>query len=217
MKHLLLRSLLAVAVTTAPATVSAAVIGDLSLRRTAVPNGAAGSGDMAPLLADIYSFTLTSEDGNITSLNLTFTGNLVNEGPDGGLGTVTFRDDPAIPQVITFEFPESFFVVPTGQTTNVLSVDTLDNNSSLASAYTLQGGGILVNQNNPTIVATLSVATGDAAPVFAGGQAVVNGNLVDIVPEPTTALCLLLTLGLIRQRPVRPLLRTLTRPHSLLR
>lgn len=67
------------------------------------------------LLADDYNFTVTSQEGDGTSLRLSFTGTLVNEGPDGGLGTVTFRDNPAIPQVLAFEFPESFLSCPAGR------------------------------------------------------------------------------------------------------
>ena len=186
----------ALALTLTAGHASAAVVGQF------VDLGTATDPFNASVTYDVFGFQIASDEGPITTLDFTsatgggFTGDLVNTNP----GTFTFSDTTDFPVFGSTPLPESFFVVPTGQAPPAVTGSVVDSASTLEGFFSLQGTTPLVLDNTPTIVAVLTVTDG-TTPAFVGGQAVVGGNLVDIIPEPASvALLGLGTLALVGRR-----------------
>ena len=150
---------------------------------------------------DIYHLTIENFGAsNVTSLELVLPGNWLNL----SVPPFSFKDSPDIPMLGPNTVAETFFVLPPG--TTPLAVDVVDTSSQLSAAYTVAGSTPLVPAMGSSVVAVLSVLTGEEVDLSGFlGQAAVEGqgDLEPIVciPEPSGATLLIVaTVGLARRR-----------------
>lgn len=149
---------------------------------------------------DVYELIVSNHnDGDVTSIELDLcfaAGTLQN------FGNRTFSSDSVLPLLGPNTVADSYLVV-----SNELAVDVVDTDSRLRAAYTTSDGGVLVPANSEALVAVLSIPAGASINLLRNpwGRAAIDGQFENIgylidafdhcVPEPSTALLLLLALS----------------------
>lgn len=151
---------------------------------------------------DTWTFSVLSDEGNVTSFDIDFLGNFLNTNPP-----TTIRNLPATnPTVFGFEAPETFALIPQGAAP--LLGASVDTNARLYVSYTTAGGLVIAPNGVKTPVAFFSVPVGTQLSnetMVAGSVGVIGGVRVPItfgttpeIPEPSTiALAGLALVGIV--------------------
>ena len=163
---------------------------------------------------DVYHVVVGNPNSlDVTSLELSFPGTFQNFNSS----PLSFSDSSDLPMLGPNKVAESFFVIPAGfSASDVLAVNTIDDETGLSSSYTLPGSTSFIDTGGSAVVAVLSVLEGTtlSADGF-NGRASVNGQFENIggngcfyltcpcdfhpnspdCPEPSTAL--LIVLGIV--------------------
>ena len=117
----------------------------------------------------------------------------------------TVKGGAELGDVLGFENPDTFFVVPIGSDILLAPGTGVDTADRLAGAYTLAGDTALIPAGDAAVIATITVP-GDTtllSPPARLGRAAVAGKFVCVgcVPEPSAAvLSLLAAMGCVARR-----------------